>query len=221
MAGLSYVIDANDIIVEVSPDWEAFAQAGNAVQLSAAQVIGTQLFSHIHGDATRMLYRTAMSRVRLLHADWSLAFSCDSPQVSRDMLLEVREEAGARLRFVSTLLDEVQEDNLPLRHREGAGLRRCSVCGGFASRNGRALGGKWHALDLRSFLSHEKGMTTEVDYDVCGACEVRAEAGLKLRGAAAARGKAAERLAAAARGASQLPTGHRPWVGRGRQLWHP
>lgn len=98
----TYVIDAEDRIVGVSPSWKGFAVHNNAHGL-AEGVEGTPLLDHISEPATKRIYGKAIEKVRRTGRDLTLPFRCDGPHVRRFMELRITAEGDGRLRFRSRL----------------------------------------------------------------------------------------------------------------------
>ena len=64
MSTVSYVIDADDCLVQMGGDWDAFADRNGSPECFADELIGTHLFDAIADEMTAKLYRTIFAQVR-------------------------------------------------------------------------------------------------------------------------------------------------------------
>lgn len=84
-----YRIDAGDLVVYVTPEWEAFANENKAPELTSEAVCGQPLSSFVVNMETRHLYRVMVDSVRRDRRTIVVPFRCDGPDVRRFMELTV------------------------------------------------------------------------------------------------------------------------------------
>lgn len=86
-----YLLDRDNRVIDVSPDWDAAAQAGqgggNAFRHG---VIGRPLGRFLAGDTTRMFIESALQAVRLTQQPRLLNYRCDAPALSRQMQMRLQ-----------------------------------------------------------------------------------------------------------------------------------
>ncbi|MFM2347269.1 MAG: hypothetical protein RL654_2022 [Pseudomonadota bacterium] len=132
-----YLLDGGDLILDVSPDWDAAALAAhgghNALR---AGVIGRPLGRFLHGDSTRLFIESALQATRLTQQPRTLAYRCDSPTLIRHMQMRLLPLPGHQLRVEHRVL-QLQPRREPLRFEArqtpptlqgGAPWLRCSIC---------------------------------------------------------------------------------------------
>jgi hypothetical protein len=127
-----YIINAEDVIVEVNPTWKAFAVENQGEGL-AGTVEGTWLWQHLAGSEVKHLYRTLLERVRESGKSVSFPFRCDAPELRRSMMMEVTPSEGGVVGFASWTLEEVTRPRIDLiaaDRTEGSSplLRMCAWC---------------------------------------------------------------------------------------------
>lgn len=86
-----YLLDRDNRVIDVSPDWDAAAQAGqgggNAFRHG---VIGRPLGRFLAGDTTRMFIESALQAVRLTQQPRLLNYRCDAPALSRQLQMRLQ-----------------------------------------------------------------------------------------------------------------------------------
>lgn len=88
-----YLLDRNDLILEVNDAWAEFAVANNGTGLLPPAIIGRSVWDFVHDPVTTLIYRGLHERIRSGHGPARFAFRCDSPSVRR--LLEMTMTLGA------------------------------------------------------------------------------------------------------------------------------
>jgi hypothetical protein len=166
---LYYRLDADDRICEVGGPWDEFARANEGERLLSERVIGTDFYSYISGDISRMYVRTIFGGVRALNREATRTYRCDSPNIKRFMEMTVRPESGGNLHVAHRLL---RTEPLPATFRfvghAGKGsdfIVRCSMC------NRLKLRGHWCEPEV--FREHGPEFpegAAPVIYGVCSAC---------------------------------------------------
>ncbi len=165
-----YRIDGQDIIRDVSPGWNEFADANDAAHLTSDAVIGSELLSHISDASTREIYRAILKRVRD-GGEARFRLRCDAP--SRRRLLEIRiisNDDGA-IEFRSSEIAGAERGPRRLLDttawRSDDFIRFCSWC------NRIDLEGEWYELDdgvARARL-FEQALLPMVTHSCCPECE--------------------------------------------------
>lgn len=178
---ICYWLDIGDVIVNVAPGWESFAQQNNAPELDARRVIGRNLLSFVHGDVTRMYVRTLIQSARLLRKPLVRPYRCDSPDHRRFMEMCLTLENSGLLRWehrmvrsepLARRLEFQVASKLPRRR----GVVRCSMCNRLKSSHG------WAEPDAGEILDLPDGGTIPVIYGVCPNCLTNLPKGRKATG---------------------------------------
>ncbi len=100
-----YRVNAQDEIVWVSENWQAFADANcGAANTAADVVIGRSLWEYIVGLEVRHLYETVLKAVRERGQPIRLLFRCDAPDLRRYLQLLLVPLADRQVEFRSQLL---------------------------------------------------------------------------------------------------------------------
>lgn len=129
---VSYTIDADDVIVEVSSSWQEFAKENYAVGLTEREVVGQSLWEFIKDDSTRSLYKVLLRAVRNKGQAISFPFRCDSPRMRRYMVMNVTPHASGQVSFTNELV-ETRSRNPEIFFQNTLGANKlyyvmCSVC---------------------------------------------------------------------------------------------
>jgi len=127
-----YVIDAEDVIVQVNESWKRFAHENDGGGLGD-EVVGTWLWQHLAGLEVKHLFRVLLDRVREGQKVVRVPFRCDSPELKRHMMLEVTPQVDSGIRFNSWVVSQEHRPSVQLleagretdpdRH-----LRMCAWC---------------------------------------------------------------------------------------------
>lgn len=127
-----YVIDANDRLVSVSPEWTSFAIENDGEGLLPEAVAGRSLWDFIIDDATRDLYHAVLARARC-GSTTDLVLRCDAPERRRliEMIVTRRAEGEVEFRILLLAAKDRPAQRLFLRStpRNGRHIMVCSWCG--------------------------------------------------------------------------------------------
>lgn len=167
--GLSYWLDVGDVIVEVSPDWENFAQENGGDGIEAKKVLGRNLLSFVHGDVTRMYVRSLVQSARMLRRPICRTYRCDSPDMRRFMEMRLTLESSGLLRWEHrTLRTEPLSRRIEFAVGSAGRSRRivvrCSIC------NRLKAPGGWCEPDCYEAPLPAVEATVPVIYGVCPDC---------------------------------------------------
>ncbi len=100
---ISYVIDANDRLVAVSPEWVRFADQNQADNLSPDAVKGRLLWDFVADETTRELYGAVLAHVRT-GSPTDLILRCDAPERRRLIEMIVTARPDGNVEFKTVLL---------------------------------------------------------------------------------------------------------------------
>jgi hypothetical protein len=107
IAGTTYFhrIDAQDRIVEVSDNWDAFARANSAPDTCmSSNVLGTKLWGHIHDLETRYIYEILLAKIRNTGKSVSVPIRCDSPESVRHIEIRMEPLDGGSVAFACRIV---------------------------------------------------------------------------------------------------------------------
>lgn len=129
----SHRADKNDIIIEVSDNWGAFAHDNfGANTCLPDDVVGSSLWDHIADPETRHLYEIILKKVRENKTQAELSFRCDSPETRRFLRLSVTSEDEDSVTFRSELLRTESRSPVELLRsdidRSDELVKICSMC---------------------------------------------------------------------------------------------
>jgi len=166
---ICYWLDVGDVIVDIAPGWESFAQENDAHDLDIRRVIGRNLLSFVQGDVTRMYVRTLIQSARLLRKPLIRPYRCDSPDHRRFMEMRLTVEKSGLLRWEHRQVRseplarrlEFQAINIPVKPHA---VVRCSMCNRLKSRHG------WTEPDLPDIPEVHQNGAIPVIYGVCPNC---------------------------------------------------
>lgn len=176
---MQYQVDAEDRIVALCQEWDAFAIANQDMKQAtrqgaipgtgpvASRVLGRPLFDFITGDATRLFMHAVLDGVRIMGRPRILPYRCDSALERRWYEMEAQPLADGGVRVLHRLLDSQPRQAPPLL----CGKRwRCSQC--LASR----------PLGRKVWVQEDVATGEVVGFDVCPACSSRLFGGEGLAG---------------------------------------
>lgn len=179
-AGMSYVIDRSDTIVEVGPIWAAFAH-DNGGQQFADTTIGRSLWDFVSGPTPRQVYRDLLARVRQGHVA-RFAFRCDAPHCVRRMTMTMACLDGGAVRFetatVATLALQVPHSgDLPMSGHHAL-VRMCSWCKRIATT------GEWREFEdgVTRFALFTSNHSAIITHGICPACAAAIDRELRPAG---------------------------------------
>jgi len=126
-----YLIDAQDRIVSVSPEWTPFAAHNDGPGLTPENVVDRSLWDFIEDDPTRELYQKVLARVRSGRAT-ELTLRCDAPDRRRLIEMRVSPQTEGRVEFRTRLLAARERPQQPLTAkstpRSGRRVMTCGWC---------------------------------------------------------------------------------------------
>jgi hypothetical protein len=102
-----YELDADDRVVAVCGEWDAFALENGADPAVAPAVLGRSLWEFIGGAETKHLLRRVLAGVRTTARPVEAPFRCDGPGLERYMEFRAEPRDGGRMRITTRLLREV------------------------------------------------------------------------------------------------------------------
>lgn len=128
-----YLIDRNDILVQVNDQWDRFAVHNNSAHLCRQNVIDHSLWTYIQDAATRHVHQTLLSRVRRKRRIRNLPFRCDSPGLRRYMEMDLLPLERGGVEYRCRMIREEARDAVPLMEPKvppsATGyIRMCSWC---------------------------------------------------------------------------------------------
>lgn len=130
-ARLAYRVDADDRLVDVAGEWDAFAVANGAPGLRFETLRGRSLPVLVTGPEMRLLTAQLLKRARA-RGEFVLPFRCDAPERRRFLSMRLRAEAERSV-WIETTLERVEprapvtllDNRVP---RSDALLVACSWC---------------------------------------------------------------------------------------------
>ncbi len=163
----SYVLDAEDHIIDVCSNWDAFAQANGAQGLTHGRVLGRRLQEFVTGPDTRMFVELMLKSARLSQEPVIRPYRCDSPELRRQMEMTMTSLGGGVLRLDHRLLSTAA-NKVPVRVAGQTRLaprlvKRCSMCNRLRADDGQWVEGDDHPASLLP-------PAVAVFYGICGSC---------------------------------------------------
>lgn len=128
-----YHLDTADRITAVNSAWDDFARA-NGWPAPSDAIIGRPLWDFISGAEVISLWRTLFEVVRGGRSSCRIPFRCDSPELRRDMSLEIVPSSDYMLECRATTLQTQPHLRTPLAPSYASDLsphefvRLCSWC---------------------------------------------------------------------------------------------
>jgi hypothetical protein len=167
---ISYRVDAEDCITEVSDGWIEFAKANDGRLLLPPEILGTVLWDWIYDAQTRHVYRTLLQRARASTIHVRFQFRCDSPAERRLLHMEIVPMSNGEVEFQTSLISsEVREPvellKTPRAHSDSL-LKICGWCMRIQSND------SW--LEIEDAISDlglfEVGNLPNLSHGMCPAC---------------------------------------------------
>ena len=171
-----YAIDRSNVIESVSDAWLDFAQKNGAPELTREKVIGRSLWEFVSSSDTLSFYHALFHRVRSKDIEVDIPFRCDSPDLLRFMVLNLRPGPNSGLKLSGRLLREEKRTHVPLINEFiGAGEQRfvmCSLC-----KRVNAFG-SWLEPEeaVKRFHVFETVHAADVQHGMCDQCQELASA---------------------------------------------
>jgi hypothetical protein len=164
-----YELDADDRLVAVGGEWDAFAQENGAPGAVRAQVTGRSFFAFVAGMETAHLLRRILQAVRAGTRTIEVPFRCDGPGVQRFMNFRGEPLRGGGVRVTTRLLRELPLDAAPPAGAPDpdAMIAMCSWCNRIRVHEGAWLEVAEAAAHLGLFLAPAPPAIT---HGLCGAC---------------------------------------------------
>jgi hypothetical protein len=167
-----YVVDANDVLVEVNDAWRTFARENDGGDLEE-EVIGTWLWQHLAGLEVKHLFRILLEKVRENREPVMVPFRCDAPELRREMMLEMTPLEADAVRFSSWIVEEVHRPRVELLDANRAPspdelIRMCAWCKRVGVKEG-----EWRELEdavLEAELFHQDPLP-KITHGVCPECQ--------------------------------------------------
>ncbi|MEO8030684.1 MAG: hypothetical protein ABJC74_08700 [Gemmatimonadota bacterium] len=132
MTQLSYRIDHQDRLAELSGDWDAFAEANGGPHLVGNAILGRPLWDFLSDPTTVRIYRGLVARIRKQTQVARFRFRCDSPGHRRMLAMEMAPDAAGGVWFRVSIDREQERPPVTLleggRPRSGELLTVCSWC---------------------------------------------------------------------------------------------
>lgn len=128
-----YLLDGQDCLVDVCPEWDRVALAGQARNhVLRSAVIGRPLASFITGDISRMMLDAALQATRLTGRTRCLPYRCDTPDRVRYMEMALQPQPQGFVRVEHRVLSAMPRQGV-LAFSAAAvdwkpSLWRCSLC---------------------------------------------------------------------------------------------
>jgi hypothetical protein len=125
-------IDAEERICFVNDAWLAFA-GENGWPVSAEQLLGSAVMSHVSDAETRHIYRLLIARVRKEARPIHFRYRCDSPEQRRFLEMRIRALPLGEVEFRSRVLGVERREAIKLlergpTRRSADPLQICSWC---------------------------------------------------------------------------------------------
>lgn len=100
---ISYRVDAEDRLVEVGDEWDAFAAANGAPDLDLEHLHGRPLPALVSGTEMQSLTAMLLKRARAA-GEVEVPFRCDAPDERRFLSMKLQRDAENGVRIETTLL---------------------------------------------------------------------------------------------------------------------
>ncbi len=128
---ITYEVDASDVIVRVSEQWDRFALDNAAPDVTAEAVLKRSLWDFVCDESTRHLYAHFMARAR--QGDLvQVPFRCDGPSLRRFLNMSLKGLDGGGVEFRTELIRTEPRPEQPLLKRitshDDRLIRMCSWC---------------------------------------------------------------------------------------------
>ncbi|MEI2697733.1 MAG: hypothetical protein V9E94_05105 [Microthrixaceae bacterium] len=168
---VEYCIDADDFVIAVDRDWNAFAQANNAPELAHQRPTQT-LWSYFGSDEVRTIWQALVQHVRTSKTEARVSLRCDAPHMRRWFEMTMTPEPDNGVRFQSKLVFEESRPSLPFlstnveRSSDWLAVPICSWC------NKGEANSRW--LDIEEVVQNlrllEQPMPS-ISYGICPTCQ--------------------------------------------------
>lgn len=167
-----YELDGEDRIADVDAHWLSFAAGNDAAELTRERVVGESVHVFVAGWSLSDRYARLFAALRRRGAAATLPFRCDSPDMRREMRLELAPQAGSRIRCSGRLLRSEPRPRIPLldrrTRRNGEWLVMCSLC-----RRVKMPDAGWREVEdaLAEPYAEPRAGLPRVSHDLCPDCD--------------------------------------------------
>lgn len=170
-SAISYTIDRNDLIINITESWDRFALENEASHLHRSQVLHRPLWDFIADVETRHVHRVLLERIRNKQVPLEFPFRCDSPSIRRYMRMQITPAPEESIIYTCTV-DRI-EHRAPVLFAEQKGwretklLRMCSWC-----KKVDVGGDVW--MEIEPAIQHlqllERKLLPEISHTMCDEC---------------------------------------------------
>jgi hypothetical protein len=170
-----YHLDNQNRIVQVSPNWDAFALANDAPEVCARKVLNRPLMDFLAGFETKHLYDIMLNKVRRTQNHVTVPFRCDAPALRRFMELTMRPREGGGIEFQTVILrEEARTPTILLdrgSRRSGGPVSMCAWC---KKVNVQA---EWLEVEdaVAKLQLFQEPVVPELTHGICGSCRAQVE----------------------------------------------
>ncbi|GAB4277216.1 MAG: hypothetical protein Kow0065_24140 [Methylomicrobium sp.] len=131
-APVEYRVDRDNRIIWVNDAWQCFAAQNGGVDLTDERVIGQSVLEFVSGKVSKQYWELLLDSVRTGCQPLMIEYRCDSPDMRRNMLMQLRPNEFGTVHIVSLLLSSQQRsraiDIRCAKQRSKQTSMRCSVC---------------------------------------------------------------------------------------------
>lgn len=166
---ISYTLNANDELISVDGQWDAFATANGGAHLTSPNVLGRSIWDFVSDPTTRLLYRDVLARVRH-DRTVTFTFRCDAPDCRRLLAMTVLGKPGGWVVFeIRTISEERRE---PQRLLDLATLRSSDLlrlCGWCKKVD---VSGRWTEVEeaVVALGLFDQAVLPQVTHGICETC---------------------------------------------------
>jgi hypothetical protein len=180
---VEYLIDANDVVIDVGQSWAEIARDNGAPELVVLPS-GRTLWTYFDSDETKDLWQLLVERVRALQKGAEVPLRCDAPDARRWFEMSITPEPDGRVHFRCVLVFEEARPPVSLldtNSERDVGLQPvplCSWCGRAQDRS------RW--LDIEEFVQAtrqlERSSMPPIAHGICASCRDEMSAELLVPG---------------------------------------
>jgi hypothetical protein len=170
-----YHVDSQNRIVQVSPNWDAFALANGAPEVCARKILNRLLMDFLSGFETKHLYEIMLSKVRSTQNSLTVPFRCDAPALRRFMELTMRPQEGGQIEFQTVVLrEEARTPTLLLdraSRRSGPPVPICAWC------KKVSVGSEWLEVEdaVVKLQLFQEPLVPVLTHGICSSCRAQVE----------------------------------------------
>ena len=168
----SYTLDKNDIIIDLSENWNSFAEENyGANKCKPEFLINKPLWEFIKGEEVEFFYKTIFKSLRKNLIPLTIPHRCDSPSKRRFMELELIPDISGRILLKSSILKvEEREPNKFLEteiNRSNEFVSMCSMCKKIVMSEGKWVEIEEYVVSTNLF---EKEKLPKITHGICPMC---------------------------------------------------